>query len=211
MRRQHQASRQRARRRCRTIAADARRRSRPSRRRGSRRRVATQLVARDAPRPSAPLPRRTARRRPIAARRSPRRQPAAPSIAPDTPPHESAERLLAADRRRARAHRPCCRPRRCPTSRRQRADPAAQRWTFEVPFATPQGTGDRAVRGEPRRQRRQSPTARRATWRARFSLDVEPMGPVHALVALAGARTSVTLWAERHATAARLNEQCARC
>ena len=35
------------------------------------------------------------------------------------------------------------------------------------------------------------------------------MGPVHALVALAGARTSVTLWAERHATAARLNDNAA--
>jgi len=32
------------------------------------------------------------------------------------------------------------------------------------------------------------------------------MGPVHALIALAGARTSVTLWAERAATAARLQE-----
>ena len=43
-------------------------------------------------------------------------------------------------------------------------------------------------------------------WRARFSLDVEPMGPVHALVALSGARASVTLWAERISTATRLNE-----
>ncbi len=32
------------------------------------------------------------------------------------------------------------------------------------------------------------------------------MGPVHASIALAGERASVTLWAERHATAARLNE-----
>ena len=45
------------------------------------------------------------------------------------------------------------------------------------------------------------------TWRARFSLDVEPMGPVHALVALVGGRASVMLWAERPATASRLNEQ----
>ena len=44
------------------------------------------------------------------------------------------------------------------------------------------------------------------TWRARFSLDVEPMGPVHALIALSGARASVTLWAERVTTATRLNE-----
>jgi hypothetical protein len=44
-------------------------------------------------------------------------------------------------------------------------------------------------------------------WRARFSLDIEPMGPVHALVAVAGERASVTLWAERDATVTRLNAQ----
>ena len=35
------------------------------------------------------------------------------------------------------------------------------------------------------------------TWRARFSLDVEPGGPVHAEVSLSNGRTRVTLWAER--------------
>jgi hypothetical protein len=42
------------------------------------------------------------------------------------------------------------------------------------------------------------------TWRARFSLDVEPMGPVHAQVALTGDRARVSLWAERPAAMARL-------
>ena len=32
------------------------------------------------------------------------------------------------------------------------------------------------------------------------------MGPVHALIALAGTRASVTLWAERLTTATQLNE-----
>ncbi len=41
-------------------------------------------------------------------------------------------------------------------------------------------------------------------WRARFSLDVEPAGPVHALVSLTGEKTSVRMWAERPATAAQL-------
>ncbi|MGL4559767.1 MAG: flagellar hook-length control protein FliK, partial [Afipia sp.] len=41
-------------------------------------------------------------------------------------------------------------------------------------------------------------------WRARFSLDVEPSGPVHALVSLSHGRTSVRMWAERPATAAQL-------
>ena len=81
-----------------------------------------------------------------------------------------------------------------------------QRWNFEVPFATPQGTAiaqfevsrdGSAVKADPQAR----------IWRARFSLDVEPMGPVHAMIALAGARASVTLWAARAATAAQLNEQ----
>jgi hypothetical protein len=82
---------------------------------------------------------------------------------------------------------------------------AAQRWNFEIPFATPQGTA--IVQFEVSRDGRapQSDPQTR-TWRARFSLDVEPMGPVHASIALSGARTSVTLWAERHSTAARLQD-----
>ena len=40
--------------------------------------------------------------------------------------------------------------------------------------------------------------------RARFSLDVEPMGPVHAQVALTGDRARVSLWAERPMAMARL-------
>jgi hypothetical protein len=38
-------------------------------------------------------------------------------------------------------------------------------------------------------------------WRARFALDVEPFGPVHAQVTLSGARAGVQLWAERPETA----------
>jgi len=41
-------------------------------------------------------------------------------------------------------------------------------------------------------------------WRARFSLDVEPAGPVHALISLSGERTSVRMWAERPTTASQL-------
>jgi flagellar hook-length control protein FliK len=43
-------------------------------------------------------------------------------------------------------------------------------------------------------------------WRARFTLDVEPMGPVHVQIALNHTRAAVTLWAERAASAARLRE-----
>jgi hypothetical protein len=57
------------------------------------------------------------------------------------------------------------------------------------------------------RAARTDPQAR--SWRVRFSLDIEPMGPVHALIGLAGSRTSVTLWAERATTATRFNENAA--
>jgi hypothetical protein len=79
------------------------------------------------------------------------------------------------------------------------------RWTFEVPFATGQGTA--ILPFEIARDGRAAPAEpQSAAWRARFSLDLEPMGPVHALVTLSGDRASVTLWAERHATAAQLND-----
>jgi hypothetical protein len=128
------------------------------------------------------------------------------AIAPDTPPHESAERLLAAADG-ALARTTLLQAASLPDQQPQRIDPT-QRWTFEVPFASPQGT---AIAQFEVSRDGQAATSDRplATWRARFSLDVEPMGPVHALVALAGARASVTLWAERHATAARLNDNAA--
>ncbi|HEY0234079.1 MAG TPA: flagellar hook-length control protein FliK, partial [Afipia sp.] len=86
-----------------------------------------------------------------------------------------------------------------------RADLHAARWNFEIPFATPQGTavaqfeisrdggGDKDGAASPRK-----------VWRARFSLNVEPAGPVHALISLSGDKTSVRMWAERAATAQQL-------
>jgi Flagellar hook-length control protein FliK len=84
-----------------------------------------------------------------------------------------------------------------------RLDPAVPRWNFEVPFATPQGTA--MAQFEISRDGAGSETeAARRTWRARFSLDIEPAGPVHAMVSLSGERTSVRMWAERPATAEQL-------
>jgi hypothetical protein len=88
-----------------------------------------------------------------------------------------------------------------------RFDPTA-RWNFEVPFATPQGTAvaqfeiSRDGSGE-----NVSAEAPSRVWRARFSINLEPAGPVHAQVSLAGERTSVRMWAERSATAARLRDE----
>jgi hypothetical protein len=82
-------------------------------------------------------------------------------------------------------------------------DGAVARWAFETPFATPQGTA--IAQFEIARDGRGATTAEaRSAWRARFTLDVEPMGPVHVHIALSGARAAVTLWAEREASAAQL-------
>jgi Flagellar hook-length control protein FliK len=83
-----------------------------------------------------------------------------------------------------------------------RIDPAAQRWNFEIPFLTPQGTA--MAQFEISRDGGTEAEAAKRAWRARFTLDVEPAGPVHALVSLNGDKTSVRMWAERPATADQL-------
>ncbi|MDB5605957.1 MAG: hypothetical protein JWP25_2857 [Bradyrhizobium sp.] len=84
-----------------------------------------------------------------------------------------------------------------------RLDPTAPRWNFEIPFATPQGTA--MAQFEISRDGGGSEVeAAKRVWRARFSLDVEPAGPIHALVSLNADRTSVRMWAERPATADQL-------
>ena len=88
-----------------------------------------------------------------------------------------------------------------PTS--NRIDQSVPRWNFEIPFATPQGTAmaqfeiSRDGGGE-------AAAAAKRTWQARFSLNLEPAGPVHALISLSGDKTSVRMWAERPQTAAQL-------
>ena len=90
-----------------------------------------------------------------------------------------------------------------------RVDQAAARWNFEIPFATPQGTA--MAQFEISRDSGGSEVAAaNRVWRARFSLDVEPAGPVHALVSLTGDKTSVRMWAERPATAAQLRAGAAQ-
>jgi hypothetical protein len=84
-----------------------------------------------------------------------------------------------------------------------RTDPATPRWHFEIPFATPQGTA-MAQFEIARDGGGNEVEAAKRVWRARFSLNVEPAGPVHALISLSGDRTSVRMWAERPATVAQL-------
>ncbi len=71
------------------------------------------------------------------------------------------------------------------------------RWMFEVPIATPDGAG--VAQFEISRDGR-GPGAGTAdgepSWRARFSVNVAPSGPVHADVLLGKGRARVTLMAE---------------
>jgi hypothetical protein len=164
--------------------------------------VATALSARDAPSQTAanqsgpPPPYRGA---PLAAQAA-----AAPSIAPDAAPHEIADRLLA-QTDGALARQTLLQVASLPDQPDMPRAEATQRWSFEIPFATPQGTS--IAHFEVSRDGRPAQAEAQArTWRARFSLDIEPMGPVHALVALTNERASVTLWAERAASASRLQD-----
>ncbi|MBU4434688.1 MAG: flagellar hook-length control protein FliK [Alphaproteobacteria bacterium] len=86
------------------------------------------------------------------------------------------------------------------------ADAKGPRWVFDLPFQTPQGVavaqfevsrdgGGGGAGGDRDIER---------TWRARFSLDVEPLGPVHVQIALTGVVARVGLWAERPDAIARL-------
>jgi hypothetical protein len=136
----------------------------------------------------------------------PAAQPAAaPSLAPDAVPHDVAEHLLT-ETDAALARHSLLQIASLPDQARgaggSRSD--SPQWLFEIPFLTRQGTS--IAQFEIGRDGRALTADGRTIWRARFSLDVEPMGPVHVQVALLGERTAVTLWAEREASAARLRE-----
>lgn len=90
-----------------------------------------------------------------------------------------------------------------------RFDNTAPRWSFEIPFSTPQGTAVAQFEIARDGNGRTEQGASGKIWRARFSLDVEPAGPVHALIALNGETTSVRMWAERPVTAAQLRASSA--
>jgi hypothetical protein len=136
---------------------------------------------------------------------------ASPSIAPDAPLATTAHHLLS-DTDAAIARQTLLQvaslPDRVDTTA-GRLDPTTPRWNFEIPFATPQGTA--MAQFEISRDGGGSEVeAPKRVWRARFSLDIEPAGPVHALVSLSGERTSVRMWAERPATAAQLRAGAAQ-
>ncbi|TBW33023.1 flagellar hook-length control protein FliK [Siculibacillus lacustris] len=92
-----------------------------------------------------------------------------------------------------------------PADAAARVGPGRGEWTAELPIATAAGTGVMQMTVE--RDGGRDPTkAGEAAWRVRFSLDVEPVGPVHARIGLSGERMSIGLWIERPEMAARLAE-----
>jgi hypothetical protein len=137
---------------------------------------------------------------------APSPQPIAmPSLAPDTAPASMGQQLLAqTDAALARqtllqvASLPD-RPELAGTN--QNTQP---RWSFEIPFATPQGTAVAQFEIERDGGNEVEAAAPSRIWRARFTLDIESTGPVHALVSLIGDKTAVRMWAERPETAAQL-------
>jgi hypothetical protein len=136
---------------------------------------------------------------------------AAPSLPANAPLATAAHRLLA-DTDAAIARQTLLQvaslPDRIDTAA-TRLDQAGPRWNFEIPFATPQGTAMAQFEISRDGGGRETEAAQRA-WQARFSIDVEPAGPVHALVSLTGDRTSVRMWAERPVTAAQLRAGAAQ-
>ena len=130
---------------------------------------------------------------------------AAPTIAPDAPLATTAHHLLD-DTDAAIARQTLLQvaslPDRIDVSA-PKIDMSAPRWNFEIPFVTPQGTA-MAQFEISRDGGAEQVEAVKRVWRARFSIDVEPTGPVHAQVSLTGEKTSVRMWAERPETVAQL-------
>jgi hypothetical protein len=131
--------------------------------------------------------------------------PALASTSVDAEPRAVAERLLA-DTDAALARHTLLQAASLPDAGDVRTDRADARWTFDIPFLTPQGTA--VAQFEIARDGRRAAMADNGepAWRARFSLDMEPMGPVHVHISLSHTRAAVTLWAEREASAARLRQ-----
>jgi len=136
----------------------------------------------------------------------PTAQPIVPSTLLSNSPAETAMHHLAADLDGAIARQTLLQVASLPDrvdAAGARPDTSGPRWNFEIPFMTPQGTA--IAQFEISRDGGGNASgAASPVWRARFSLNVEPAGPVHAVISFSGARTSVRMWAERPVTAAQL-------
>jgi hypothetical protein len=131
-------------------------------------------------------------------------QPAETSMLP-AEPHEAAARLLS-ETEGALARQQLLQAGSLP----QQPDAAgpASRWLFEIPFAAPHGAsvGQFEIGRDP--PPAGSPDGE-PIWRARFSLDLAPLGPLQAHVSLSGSHVGVALWAQGEAGLAALRRHSA--
>ncbi|BAS00693.1 hypothetical protein BV133_3099 [Blastochloris viridis] len=81
---------------------------------------------------------------------------------------------------------------------------AAPGWTFEVPLLADGRTSIAQIEIRRDESRSAATDEQVRGWSVRFSIDVDPVGPVHAMLALRGAELSVSLWAERPAAVEQL-------
>jgi hypothetical protein len=81
----------------------------------------------------------------------------------------------------------------------------AQRLVLDFPLITPQGTAIVQLRIE-RDEKRNGKGRKAPVWQAMFSIDTEPIGPVHARIAMVGETANVSLFAERKDSAAALRD-----
>jgi len=164
---------------------------------------ASSLTSRAAPAASPPPPYRDG---PTSAQ-----PPAIATIDTTTAPHEAVKTLMAATDG-ALARQTLLQAASLPAQPGgpNHVDNAGPRWHFEVPFATPQGTNVAQFEISRDGKAAKPADAVAPAWQARFSVDVDPIGPVHAQIALRGAHAAVTLWAERPEGAARLRAGAAK-
>jgi len=85
---------------------------------------------------------------------------------------------------------------------------AKSAWMFEFPLVTHQGVAIAQFEIEQDHGGSQSAEATRP-WRARVSLDIDPLGPVHAELLLKDGVASATIWAEREAGLSQLRDHIA--
>ncbi len=74
------------------------------------------------------------------------------------------------------------------------------RWFIELPMALQGRTVMLPLEIEEDGSGAPADAAQGRLWRIRFALDIEPMGPVHAMVTMQGKLIGVFVWAEREAT-----------
>ena len=133
-----------------------------------------------------------------------RAQPSAtPSLPADAAPSAVGQRLLA-ETEQALARQELLQIASLPAGEDDPVDAQVTRWMFEMPFTTPQGAA--VAQFEISRDGRGRGGEAQPVWRAAFSLDIEPLGPVHARVSLVGQQATVGLWAERESALARLQD-----